>query len=122
MEDYYLHEGKVMRRLWDNNKELGHVMRADSTKISLHLVTRDGIKYVNLRDFYQKRTDGEWRASSTGIVIPYIVPVKRGKERIEPFKEVMQLLRQAEELLVDFPLADKDNAVYVLMKPNKMLK
>jgi len=105
-------EGSLMRRLWDNHKIIGEIKRSDAMKICVSIVTRDGIKYINVRDFYKKKSADEWKPSTNGIVIPILIPVNKGTERIEVYKLLSEMLAKAADELVDFPLADADNAVY----------
>lgn len=122
MEDHIIHDGKVMQRLWDNHKNLGEIMRAEAVKMNVDMVARDGVRYVSLRDFYKRRSDGVWKPSSSGIVIPYIVPIKKGTELLKTFEQVMELLTQAGEEFESFPLLDKEHAVYIELKKNNIKK
>ena len=45
------------KRIWDNFKEIGEVRKSDSIKFVIAAAIRDGVKYINIREFYKRKRD-----------------------------------------------------------------
>lgn len=121
MQEKIIRNGIQMRKVWDNEKLIGEVRRSDAMLMRITIVARDGIKYINLHDFYKKKSDpdGKWYPTMAGIAIPYVVPIDNGTSRLEPHKEIMQFINKALSELPEFPLEDEEHAVYTPIKPRR---
>lgn len=104
------------KRLWDNYKVIGEVQKSDSIKFVVGAGIRDGVKYLNIREFYIRKKDGVWKPGRDGITIPLNVPIEKGTKVITPYIELMALFTETAEALETMPLYDKDNAVYAPRK------
>lgn len=102
--------------LWENYEVIGAVQKGDSTKMVVALGCRDGIKYIVIREFYYTKKREAWRPSKYGLTIPYMIPIKKGTERIAPFAGLIDVLINAIEQLEDFALSDEANTVYIRRK------
>ena len=107
------------KRIWDNFKEIGEVRKSDSIKFVVSAAIRDGVKYINIREFYKRKRDEVWMPGRDGITIPLIVPINEGKERLTPYSEMSALFSKAAAELNIMPLADEANAVYITKKEDK---
>jgi len=107
------------KRIWDNYKEIGEVKKSDSIKFIVAAAIRDGVKYINIREFYIRKRDGVWRPGRDGITIPLVVPINKGKERLTPYSEMSELFVKAASELDVMDLADEEHAVYVIKKEKK---
>lgn len=79
--------------IWSNHKDIGEVMKAPATKLKVQLTAREGIKYANIREFYMKKSDNEWRPGRGGMAIA-----------VEPLKELIKQLQQIVDESESFPL------------------
>lgn len=109
-------EKQKMKRIWDNYKVIGEVQKSDAIKFVIAAAIRDGVKYINIREFYNKKSTGEWKPGRDGITIPVIVPINKGATLIKPIEGISGLLSQALEELSTLPIADEANAVYMVEK------
>jgi len=98
------------KKIWDNFVEVGEIQKSGSIKFVVAIAARDGIKYVNIREFYIRKRDNVWMPGRDGITIPVTVPLKKGAELIQPLGEMQELLKKATDLLEDFELYDDANA------------
>ena len=108
-----------MKRIWDNFKEIGEVQKSDSIKFVIAAAIRDGVKYINIREFYKRKRDEVWMPGRDGITIPLVAPIKNGTERLTPYKDMSELIIKAASELDVMPLADEANAVYIEKKEKK---
>lgn len=104
------------KRIWDNFKEIGEVRKSDSIKFVVSAAIRDGVKYINIREFYKRKKDAVWMPGRDGITIPLIVPINEGKEKLAPYSEMSVLFSKAATELDIMPLADDEHAVYITKK------
>lgn len=104
------------KRIWDNFKEIGEVQKSDSIKFVIAAAIRDGVKYINIREFYKRKRDEVWMPGRDGITIPLVVPVNNGKDRLTPYSEMTALISKAAEELDTMPLADEAHTVYITKK------
>lgn len=102
-----------MKRLWDNYKVVGEVRKSDSIKIVIGAGIRDGVKYINLREFYIRKRDNVWMPGRDGLTIPLTIPVESGAKVITPYTELISELIKASDTLETMPLYDEANAVYM---------
>lgn len=100
------------KRIWDNHKEIGEVVKAKKTKIIVSLTATKGVKYINIREWYQKRNEEIWRPGINGISIPIQSPVEGQIEEV-----AYNLIKVMAATIVeskDFPL--EGNIIYVKEK------
>lgn len=107
------------KRLWDNYREIGEVKKSDRIKIVVGAGIRDGVRYINIREFYFRQKDGVWKPGRDGITLPLRVPIENGTKIIEPYLELIGLLSDTANALETMELSDKNNAVYVPRKVKK---
>ena len=108
-----------MKRIWDNYKVIGEVQKSGSIKFVIAAAIRDGVKYINIREFYIRKKDGVWMPGRDGITIPLVVPINNGKDRLSPYSEMIRLIEGTAKELEALPLADEANAVYAVKKERK---
>jgi hypothetical protein len=104
------------KKLWDNHVVIGEVRKSDRVKTVIAASIRDGVKYINLRDFYQRQSDMEWRPAKDGMVISLVYPINNGQTLLEPYKDFITLIAEAAKVLQDMPLYDENNVVMVKRK------
>lgn len=107
------------KRLWDNYQVTGEVQKSDSIKFVVGAGIRDGVKYINIREFYIRKRDGEWKPGRDGITIPLRVPVEKGTKIITPWAELAGLFLETADALEQMKLYDENNAVYAPRKVKK---
>ena len=49
-----------LKRLWDNYAVIGEVRKSDRIKFVIGAGVRDGVKYINIREFYHKKSEDTW--------------------------------------------------------------
>lgn len=104
------------RRIWDNYKVVGEVQKSDSIKLVIAAACRDGVKYINIREFYLRKRDNTWMPSRDGITCPIEIPVNSGKEICKSYEGLVAALDKTVRTLADMPLMDEKNAVYIEKK------
>lgn len=107
------------KRIWDNYKVIGEVQKSDNIKIVFAAALRDGVRYINIREFYLKKSEQVWKPGRDGITVPIVVPINKGTELIKPFKGFLQLLEATSLELIDMSLYNEENAVYYLKEEKK---
>jgi hypothetical protein len=108
------------KRLWDNYTVIGEVRKSDGIKFVVGAGIRDGVKYINVREFYLRKRDGIWNPGRDGITIPINVPIERGTKVIAPYIELIELFAETADALATMPLYDENNAVYAPRKVKKI--
>ena len=78
--------------IWGNLKEIGEVRKSDSIKFVIAAAIRDGVKYINIIEFYKRKRDEVWRPGRDGITIPLVVPIEQGKARLTPYTEMIDVI------------------------------
>jgi hypothetical protein len=106
-----------MRKVWDNYKVIGEVTKTDRTKFVVALGTRDGVKYINIREFYLKKREQIWKPSLLGITVPLTYPIQEGTKILRPATGLMNLMLMAAKAAPDFPLADPEHEIWYTPKP-----
>lgn len=101
---------KAPQRIWDNNKIIGEVAMSPKTKMVICASIRDGVKYVNFRQWYQRR-DGVWRPSLDGFCMGVEVSMENAGP-LKPIPAFLTLVADAVAELKIMPLYDEANAVY----------
>ena len=104
------------KRIWDNFKEIGEVRKSGSIKFIIAAAIRDGVKYINIREFYKRKRDNVWMPGRDGITIPLIVPIEQGKARLAPYTEMIDIINRAAAELKTMELLDEEHAVYIERK------
>lgn len=107
---------KGPKRIWDNFQEIGEVQKSASIKFVIAAAVRNGVKYINIREFYKRKKDDVWMPGRDGITIPILVPLEENTKQIEPYKDMIKLLTDAAEVLKDIELYDEEHAVYAKPK------
>ena len=90
--------------------------KSDSIKFVIAAAIRDGVKYINIREFYKRKRDEVWMPGRDGITIPLVVPVNNGAGRLAPYSEMVELISKAATELETMELADEEHAVYITKK------
>lgn len=104
------------KKIWDNFQEVAEVQKSAAIKFVVAAATRDGIKYVNIREFYFRKRDGKWMPGRDGITIPMELPLERGKNIIEPYKHLIVALVDTVDALSVMDLYDDEHAVWYTPK------
>lgn len=104
------------KKIWDNRKVIGEVLKSESTKLVVELTARDGVKYVNIRGWYKKKSNNEWKPALDGISPPIAIPING--QVTNPVVTLANLIAQAVNESHDFALEDEANAVYTVPKAN----
>lgn len=107
---------KKPKKIWDNYKVIGEVQKSDFIKFVVAAGYRDGVKYINIREFYLRRRDNVWMPGRDGITIPVVVPIKQGAELIKPYEVLGALLDKTVEEFNTLPMDDPENAVWYTPK------
>lgn len=102
------------KRIWDNCRLIGEVQKTPFTKLVVELVARDGIKIVNIREWYMKRSTNEWKPGINGFGIPIMIPID--DKKMGPIQEVLKLIGICLAEAPEFPIEDEANAVYAKEK------
>lgn len=108
-----------MKRLWDNYAIIGEVQKNNKIKFVLGAGIRDGVRYINIREFYLRQRDGAWMPGRDGITLPLAVPIDEGTKILKPYSEMLKMLDETARALEVMELSDEDNAVYVEKKVRK---
>lgn len=108
-----------MQKIWDNYKVIGEIRKSEGIKFVVAAATREGFRYINIREFYFRKRDGEWKPGRDGITIPIKAPLSKGTKIIEPAKHMLEMLAVAAEAAEKLDLADEAHAVYMEKKVKK---
>ena len=104
------------KKIWDNFIEVGEVRKSDGIKFVIAAATRDGFRYVNIREFYMRKRDGIWMPGRDGITIPLKATLNKGAEFIEPAEAMINIITEAMNYAQKMDLADDSRAVYMPVK------
>ena len=104
------------KRIWDNFVEIGEVRKSDGIKFVIAAATREGFRYINIREFYLRKRDGIWRPGRDGITIPLRAGLNKGESFINPFDDIIKVLQQAAEYASTMELMDPEHAVWAEWK------
>ena len=104
------------RRIWDNFKEIGEVRKSDGIKFVIAAATREGFRYINIREFYYTKKSGEWKPGRDGITIPLKAPLNKGEKFIEPYANLFGVLDAAAKYVETMELMDEEHAVWAEVK------
>jgi len=103
--------------IWNNCKRIGEVKKSNRTKVVVELVARDGVKYINIRGWYIRKRDNEWKPALDGIAIPIEIPID--DKLAKPTEGLLELIQEALAQAEDFPIEDEANAVWAESKKKK---
>ena len=103
--------------IWNNCKRIGEVKKSNRTKVVVELVARDGVKYINIRGWYIRKRDNEWKPALDGIAIPIEIPID--DKLAKPTEGLLELIQEALAQAKDFPIEDEANAVWAESKKKK---
>ena len=107
---------KAPKRIWDNSQQIGFVQKAPKLRVNMELVARDGIKYINLREFYCRRDEVDnYKPSIKGLVIPVVLPHEDGTST-SVAENFYAMFAQAMKAAEEFELYNEANAVYEKLK------
>lgn len=107
------------KRIWDNYEEIAEVRKSDGIKFIIAAATRQGFRYINIREFYLRKKDNVWMPGRDGITIPLKAPLEKGKQFIEPAIDMMAAITQAAQVVADMELMDESKAVWAEPKVKK---
>lgn len=100
------------KRIWDNYVELFEVQKSDRIKFVVAAATRDGFRYINIREFYLRQRDLEWRPGRDGITIPLKAPIDKGTKMIYPAGDMIVAIKKAMEHVETMALSDPEHEVW----------
>lgn len=100
------------KRIWDNYIDLFEVRKSDRIKFVVAAATRDGFRYINIREFYLRQRDNVWRPGRDGITIPLKAPVDKGTKAIFPAHDMLDAIRKTMEYVETMALSDPNHAVW----------
>lgn len=105
-------EPKKRVRIWDNYQVIGEVDKAYRIKWVIGACTRDGVRFVNVHEFYYAANEDVWKPSRSGMSIPLLIPKELGTVLIHPYDALVKVLQEAKEVAKEMDLADADAAIY----------
>lgn len=100
------------KRIWDNFVEIGEVRKSDGIKFVIAAATREGFRYINIREFYMRKRDGVWRPGRDGITIPLRAGLNKGEAFITPLDDLMKVITEAANHAATMELMDPEHAVW----------
>lgn len=110
------------RKLWDNYTVIGEVRKGEKYKLVVAAATRNGFRFVTIREFYYRKMDETWQPGKDGITIPIMMPLDRrnpvnGKlQVITPMKNILALLPKAFDAASTMELADPEHELWFTPK------
>lgn len=104
----YRHREKI----WDNYILIDRIQRTDIKRIDISVATRDGLRFIALREFVHNVKMNKWFPTRSGMCIPLVYPINDGEERITPMLDLLELLPKAVQAAKEMALEDPDNAIY----------
>ena len=111
---YEWNKGDVrMKRIWDNFEEVAEVRKSDGIKFVIAAATRDGFRYINIREFYLRKKDNQWMPGRDGITIPLKAPLNKGETFIHPIVDMLDALNKARVAADVMELMDDNKSVWV---------
>lgn len=107
------------KKIWDNYKVIGEVRKSEAIKLVVAAAYRDGVQYINIREFYIRKRDNVWMPGRDGITVPIVIPVSGGKERVNTYAKLSELMAATAAELATMPIEDAENAVWYTPKEAK---
>lgn len=99
------------KRFWDNYVVVGDVPKTSRLKYVVAAAIRDGVKCINIREFYYTARQDVWRPGRDGIVIPLEYPIEEGSKILKPYEGLIAIFDATIKQLSTMPLYDPENAV-----------
>ena len=117
-----VHLGKYgVCKVYDNYKPIADIRKSTKTCIRVSIGTRDGYRYVILREFYKKdkreEYEDEWMPGREGMIIPLtgvIFSVDDPPKFINVCETLLEKCVEAMHEAETMELYDKENALYRL--------
>ena len=114
-------KAKEPKRIWDNYEEVAEVLKSKRIKLVIAAATREGVRYINIREFYLRQKDNVWRPGRDGITIPLTLPVDFNESTneisyINPSDGLLAGVTRAVAVAKDMALSDPEKAVYTVPK------
>lgn len=118
---------KNMQILFDNHKYFYEVPTTKNAKYMIGLSVKDGLYYLNIREFYRKAgaEDEGWKPSTRGMLIPYN---KRIRDEDGEFftsniaGDIIASALMIEEHIKSFPIYNENNMVTIPKRISKKAK
>ena len=104
------------KKIWDNYQEIGEVRKSDGIKFVIAAATRNGYRYINIREFYLRKKDNVWKPGRDGITMPLKAPLNKGEQFILPYEDMIEMLRKAANVVATMELEDDEHAVWMQPK------
>lgn len=104
------------KKIWDNFVEVGEVRKSDGIKFVIAAATREGFRYINIREFYFRKRDGVWTPGKDGLTLPIVMPINKGNSILKPASQMIEQIKQAIPVAAGMDLADEKNAVWYTPK------
>lgn len=108
------------KKVWDNYKIVAEVQKSERLKFVFAAGTLNGFRYINIREFYLRKSDGVWRPGRDGINLPLLSPLreslKEGGElkTITPAEDFVKAFAEVMSYVSGMDLADPDNEVWLI--------
>lgn len=110
------------KRIWDNFVEIGEVRKSDGIKFVIAAATREGFRYINIREFYLRKKDGAWMPGRDGITVPLVAGLNKGEEFIKPYSDMIITMAEAALHAAEMELMDEEKAVWAEVKKKEKQK
>ena len=108
------------KRIWDNFEEIAEVRKSDGIKFVVSAATREGFRYVNIREFYLRKRDNTWQPGRDGITIPLVAPLNKGEQFIKPYNDMIKALGTTAKFAATMDLLDETKSIWVDKKERKV--
>lgn len=107
-----------IRHVWDNFTYIGEVQKSPKQKVVVSAATRDGIRYVQLTEYYLTK-ENEWHPRKGGIVVPLCVSIHKDGVLCEPATDVLNMMSAAIDHVKTMALYDEEHKLDIPYKPRK---
>lgn len=107
------------KRIWDNYEVIAEVRKSDAIKFVVAAATRQGFRYINIREFYLRKGDTTWVVGRDGITIPLVAPLNKGEQFIKPIVDMLNALNDAREVASTMELINEEKAIWIKVKEKK---
>ena len=111
-----------VRKLWDNYEIIADVPTDDAHFLRIAAGTLNGFRQVIIHEFYFNKQEGTWKPGKKGMQIPMLVPFYACDDVYairDVGTEFLEKFTQAVNTAQSMPLADSDNAMYILRNYTK---
>lgn len=111
-------------KIWDNYTPIADIPQSNKLRIVIAACTKDGYRYINIRQFYYAYREDQWKPGRNGINIPLVSATNKTRipdpnnppNIVYPMRDVLAAIQQAIEVAEKMALDDPDNAVWKLPK------